>query len=273
MWFQASKSSKSYFNTVQTGMGWMKLDYESWLVVTGCHVWHFPINIGNVIIPIDALIFFRGVALAHQPDSVWLWSSLISWVPRFCPTGVTGRGERPVNACAFLRVAPRAWCNIFRRSHIHIFIYSYIHIFIYSYIHIFIYSYIHVFIYSYIHIFIYSYIHIFIYSYIHIFIFNEGSKAWYLHVLSSSHPCEIQWLHVYVSVFLHKIWCVFSLHRCFTVPRFPSVSTVSTHQWSPPKHPDLQVAAILNSLFRYSPSPRRLPAIFAPEDSSLPLPR
>eukprot|EP00435_Cladocopium_sp_Y103_P060873 s166_g22.t1 len=29
----------------------------------------------------------------------------------------------------------------------------------------------------------------------------------------------------------------------------------------------------LNSLFRYSPSPRRLPAIFAPDDLSLPLPR
>ena len=28
----------------------------------GEHFWHFPINIGNVIIPIDEVIFFRGVA-------------------------------------------------------------------------------------------------------------------------------------------------------------------------------------------------------------------
>ena len=28
----------------------------------GGHFWHFPILIGNVIIPIDELIFFRGVA-------------------------------------------------------------------------------------------------------------------------------------------------------------------------------------------------------------------
>ena len=28
----------------------------------GCHFWHFPINIGNFIIPIDELIFSRGVA-------------------------------------------------------------------------------------------------------------------------------------------------------------------------------------------------------------------
>ena len=34
----------------------------------GCHQFYFPRNIGNVIIPIDEVIFFRGVALAHQPD-------------------------------------------------------------------------------------------------------------------------------------------------------------------------------------------------------------
>ena len=31
------------------------------------HEFYFPINIGNVIIPIDELIFFRGVAKNHQP--------------------------------------------------------------------------------------------------------------------------------------------------------------------------------------------------------------
>ena len=38
----------------------------------GCHEFYFPINIGNLIIPIDELIFFRGVALAHQPDTILL---------------------------------------------------------------------------------------------------------------------------------------------------------------------------------------------------------
>ena len=38
------------------------------LLVGGLEHFYFPINIGNVIIPIDELIFFRGVALAHQPD-------------------------------------------------------------------------------------------------------------------------------------------------------------------------------------------------------------
>ena len=33
------------------------------------HQFYFPINIGFLIIPIDELIFFRGVALAHQPVS------------------------------------------------------------------------------------------------------------------------------------------------------------------------------------------------------------
>ena len=31
------------------------------------HQFYFPIYIGLLIIPIDELIFFRGVALAHQP--------------------------------------------------------------------------------------------------------------------------------------------------------------------------------------------------------------
>ena len=30
-------------------------------------MFYFPINIGLLIIPIDELLFFRGVALAHQP--------------------------------------------------------------------------------------------------------------------------------------------------------------------------------------------------------------
>ena len=34
----------------------------NWLVVTGCHLDYFPINIGFLVIPIDEVIFFRGVA-------------------------------------------------------------------------------------------------------------------------------------------------------------------------------------------------------------------
>ena len=38
----------------------------------GCHQFYVPINIGNFIIPIDELISFRGVALAHQPDDAFI---------------------------------------------------------------------------------------------------------------------------------------------------------------------------------------------------------
>ena len=42
-----------------------------WLVVTGCHDFYFPIHIGNaVFIPIDEVIFFRGLAKNHQPGMV-----------------------------------------------------------------------------------------------------------------------------------------------------------------------------------------------------------
>ena len=34
------------------------------------HVIYFPMTIGNLIIPIDEIIFFRGVALAHQPVDI-----------------------------------------------------------------------------------------------------------------------------------------------------------------------------------------------------------
>ena len=39
---------------------WM--DTWNWLLWFGCHEFYFPINIGLLIIPIDELIFFRGVA-------------------------------------------------------------------------------------------------------------------------------------------------------------------------------------------------------------------
>ena len=39
--------------------------YPGWWF--GCHQFYFPINIGLLIIPIDELIFFRGVQTNHQP--------------------------------------------------------------------------------------------------------------------------------------------------------------------------------------------------------------
>ena len=34
----------------------------------GCHEFYVPMFVGNVIIPIDEVIFFRGVAKNHQPE-------------------------------------------------------------------------------------------------------------------------------------------------------------------------------------------------------------
>ena len=51
-----------------------KAESQGWFLAGwwfGCHEFYFPINIGNVIIPNDELIFFRGVALAHQPVSIF----------------------------------------------------------------------------------------------------------------------------------------------------------------------------------------------------------
>ena len=44
----------------------------------GCHEFYFPINIGFLIIPIDELIFFRGVA--QPPTSIYMnqYSSIIN---------------------------------------------------------------------------------------------------------------------------------------------------------------------------------------------------
>ena len=45
------------------GFGW---SFDDWLVVNGCHQLYFPRNIGLLIIPIDELIFFRGVQTTKQ---------------------------------------------------------------------------------------------------------------------------------------------------------------------------------------------------------------
>ena len=61
-------------NIYQLLMAYINI-YQHISTITGwwfgcCHFWHFPRNIGNVIIPIDELIFFRGVA---QPPTSFCW--------------------------------------------------------------------------------------------------------------------------------------------------------------------------------------------------------
>ena len=48
----------------------------------GCHFWNFPINIGNFIIPIDELIFFRGVAQPPTSITITLFVCELSMI---CP--------------------------------------------------------------------------------------------------------------------------------------------------------------------------------------------
>ena len=121
---------------------------------------------------------------------------------------------------------------------------------------------------------------------------TSASYSWAVRVKSLVPPCSflkpandyIIWVndcqcihaqkrHIYTynCVILCVFVCVFS--SCtghiprfpFRVPRFPI-------SWSP-SAPMAPGGGHLNSLFRYSPSPRRLPAIFVAEDLSLPLPR
>ena len=75
----APKMEASAIQSQANGWHWAEFQAQEilfWLVVTGCHFLDFPINIGFLIIPIDALIFFRGVALAHQPvlECRWIFS-------------------------------------------------------------------------------------------------------------------------------------------------------------------------------------------------------
>ena len=68
--YDASKSIG--FKTAFPALKWLiNFRYAS-LWITGwwfgCHEFYFPINIGFLIIPIDEVIFFRGVAKNHQPD-------------------------------------------------------------------------------------------------------------------------------------------------------------------------------------------------------------
>ena len=50
--------------------GW-RVPFYHWLVVWLPSIFYFPINIGFLIIPIDELIFFRGVAQPPTRSSLW----------------------------------------------------------------------------------------------------------------------------------------------------------------------------------------------------------
>ena len=49
--------------------------YTGWW--SGCHFLNFPINIGNVIIPTDELIFFRGVETTNQTNLIIFFGGYI----------------------------------------------------------------------------------------------------------------------------------------------------------------------------------------------------
>jgi hypothetical protein len=38
------------------------------------NTFYFPFHIWDAILPIDELIFFRGVGWKHQPDTIWLFN-------------------------------------------------------------------------------------------------------------------------------------------------------------------------------------------------------
>ena len=67
------------FGETDSRLSQKKLAYLSIGWWFGCHFLHFPINIGNLIIPNDELIFFRGVQPNHQPAKYWSWHFWINW--------------------------------------------------------------------------------------------------------------------------------------------------------------------------------------------------
>ena len=80
-----------YIGGKHTMPKWVVYGIAGWWF--GCHFWHFPIYKGNFIIPIDELIFFRGVA---QPPTSYCFNHITSFTSRLvapvasrslCPTG------------------------------------------------------------------------------------------------------------------------------------------------------------------------------------------
>ena len=76
-----------------------------------------PRNIGNFIIPTDELIFFRGVALAHQPDNhqcmTLQQSQDASTHLSHCHPGCIPRNIIP-NASRFARIFPKTCHKVHR---------------------------------------------------------------------------------------------------------------------------------------------------------------
>ena len=106
----------SVFQGLFSGSG-----FQSWAV--SCHlkeklvsvVWehqsssifNFSINIGFLVIPTDELIFFRGVAKNHQPESrIWLWPLPIGQVGLLMPHFSMEKSEAITicGACSILNV-------------------------------------------------------------------------------------------------------------------------------------------------------------------------
>ena len=56
---------------------WFGTSWSGWWFGTWMD-YDFP-YIGNVIIPTDELIFFRGVGWNHQPENHWTWKISVEW--------------------------------------------------------------------------------------------------------------------------------------------------------------------------------------------------
>ena len=69
IWTDISKSQLEHGLHLPS-LGWPKRRPPTWLVGGLVAMFDFPRNIGLLIIPIDELIFFRGVAKNHQPDDL-----------------------------------------------------------------------------------------------------------------------------------------------------------------------------------------------------------
>ena len=143
-------------------------------------MFYFPRNIGNLIIPMDELIFFRGWP-NHQPDQFpgtrlfyLLWCSCrihFAWTTKAagCHRGLAAWSFLLSSLANHRIIAVIAWVVLKHISYIYIYIhYIYIYIhknYIYYIIHIYIFIYIRI---IYIILYIYIYIYICIYIYKHL---------------------------------------------------------------------------------------------------------
>ena len=113
------------------------------------HQFYFPINIGFLIIPIDELIFFRGVA---QPptrlDCITISGSIFG--PHLSGTSL--------ESCFVMEKLSSFMAKNFSREHYHNLPrpYIYVCLYIYMYIYIYIYTYVYIYVYTYICMYIYT---------------------------------------------------------------------------------------------------------------------